>query len=448
MLTLFEIAALLLVLSGAFSWFNHAYVKLPHTIGLLLMALLASFALMALQALFPALGLTETIQSAIGQIDFNITVMNGMLAFLLFAGALHVDMKFLKSEKWAIASMATIGVLLSTFIVGTGFYWLAHALGVEIPYAWAIVFGSLISPTDPVAVLSILKTVNMPHSLEAKIAGESLFNDGVGVVVFAIAVAVAVGTTGSGHGLEHAAAEVVHAVGGAADGGHSGGHGGGVDAMSIAKLFFVEAGGGVLLGAFTGWLAYKMMSSIDEHSIEILITLGIVAGTYAAAQRLHLSGPIAVVITGLMVGNKGAELAMSERTKTHLFGFWEMIDEILNSVLFLLIGLEILVLGISPKFGLIMLLCIPLVLLARFAAVSVPMRFLGMFKDFTKGAIPVLTWGGVRGGISVALALSLPPVEYKPVILAATYGVVVFSIIVQGLTVKRVVKARVDPDLL
>jgi len=332
MLTLFEIGASLLVLSAAFSWFNHAYLKLPHTIGLLLMALLASFALMALQAVFPALGLTETVSSAIGQIDFNVTVMNGMLAFLLFAGALHVDMSFLKSEKWAIGSMATIGVLLSTFIVGTGFYFLVNAFG--------------------------------------------------------------------------------------------------------------------LLGAFTGWLAYKMMGSIDEHAIEILISLGIVAGTYALAQRLHLSGPIAVVITGLLIGNKGAEFAMSERTRTYLFGFWEMVDEILNSVLFLLIGLEILVLGISPKFGLIMLLCIPLVLLARFAAVSVPMRFLGLFKSFTKGAIPVLTWGGVRGGISVALALSLPPVEYKPVILAATYGVVVFSIIVQGLTVKSVVKARVDPDLL
>ncbi len=444
MLTLFEIAALLLVLSGAFSWFNHAYIKLPHTIGLLLMALLASFGLMALQAVFPALGLTETLQSAIGQIDFNVTVMNGMLAFLLFAGALHVDMSFLKSERWAIGPMATIGVLISTFIIGTGFYWLANALGVHVPFTWAIVFGALISPTDPVAVLSILKTVNMPHSLEAKIAGESLFNDGVGVVVFSIAVAVAVASTGAGHGAEAVVADAAHAVSQS-----SGGHGNDpITALSIAKLFFVEAGGGALLGAFTGWLAYRMMATIDEHSIEILISLGIVTGTYALAQRLHLSGPIAVVITGLLIGNKGAEFAMSERTRNYLFSFWEMIDEILNSVLFLLIGLEILVLGLSPKFGLIMLLCIPLVLAARFIAVSIPMRFLGMFKKFTKGAIPVLTWGGLRGGISVALALSLPPVEYKPLILAATYGVVVFSIIVQGLTVKNVVKAKVEPDLL
>lgn len=445
MLTLFEIGSALLVLSAAFAWFNHAYLKLPHTIGLLLMALLASFVLMGLEVVFPALGLTDTVSSAIGQIDFNVTVMNGMLAFLLFAGALHVDMSFLKSEKWAIGSMATIGVLMSTFIVGTGFYWLVNALGVDMPYTWAIVFGALISPTDPVAVLSILKTVKMPDSLNAKIAGESLFNDGVGVVIFAIAVAVAVGSTGAVD-AQHAIAAGVEVVQATA-GGHDAGHGG-VDAMSIAKLFFVEAGGGALLGAFTGWLANRMMASIDEHAIEVLISLGIVAGTYAVAQRLHLSGPIAVVITGLLIGNRGAEFSMSEHTRTYLFGFWEMVDEILNSVLFLLIGLELLVLGISPKFGLIMLLCIPLVLLARFVAVSVPMRFLGMFKSFTKGAIPVLTWGGVRGGISVALALSLPPVEYKPVILAATYGVVVFSIIVQGLTVKRVVQARVDPDLL
>ena len=434
MLSLFEIGALLLTLSAVFSWINHAYVKLPHTIGLLLMALLASFALLALQAIFPSLGLTRLLQGAIGQIDFNATVMNGMLAFLLFAGALHVDFNFLKSQRWAIGSMATIGVILSTFIVGTGFYYLAKLFGIHLPYSWALVFGALISPTDPVAVLSILKTVEMPHSLEAKIAGESLFNDGVGVVVFTILVAIAVATTGHG--------DVAHAPAQAA------GHSAVVTPMSIAKLFFVEAGGGAILGAITGWVAYRMMATIDEHAIEILITLGIVAGTYALAQRLHLSGPIAVVITGLLVGNKGASFAMSDRTRTYLFGFWEMIDEILNSVLFLLIGLEILVIGLSTKFALIMLMCIPLVLLARYFAVSVPMRTLGVFKTFTKGAIPVLTWGGLRGGISVALALSLPDNEFKPLILTATYGVVVFSIVVQGLTVKRVVKATVSPDLL
>ena len=434
MLSLFEIAALLLVLSAAFSWVNRVYIKLPHTIGLLIIALIASMVMLALQVAFPSIGLTATLQGAISQIDFNETLMKGMLAFLLFAGALHVDLTFLRSEKWAIGLMATFGVLLSTFIVGTGFYFIAQLLGVNLPFIWALVFGALISPTDPVAVLSILKTVNMPHALEAKIAGESLFNDGVGVVVFSIILAIAAATLG--HDASAAAGHGADSFG----------------VLQVAELFFVEAIGGAVLGLVAGWVAYKSMAAIDEHAIEVLITLAIVAGTYALASRIevlghHLSGPIAVVIAGLMIGNKGAQFAMSEHTRTYLFGFWEMVDEILNSVLFLLIGLELLVLGILPEYALLTAIAIPLVLLARFTAVSVPMRFLGLFKTFTKGAIPVLTWGGVRGGISVALALSLPPSEFKPLILTATYGVVVFSIIVQGLTVKRVVERAVDPEL-
>ncbi|PHR94283.1 MAG: sodium:proton antiporter [Robiginitomaculum sp.] len=423
MLSLFEIAAMMLALSALFGWVNHAFIKLPHTIGLLIMALGTSIVLLVLEVVFPGLGLTDTFTQAVGQIDFNATVMNGMLAFLLFAGALHVDMAFLKSRRWAIGLMATLGVLMSTVIVGSGFYVLAQVFGVELPFIWALVFGALISPTDPVAVMSILKTVNMPPQLEAKIAGESLFNDGVGVVVFTIVLAVAYGS------------------------GHGGGH---VDAAHIAELFFVEAGGGAVLGLITGWLAYKAMAMIDEHAIEILITLGIVAGTYALAQRLHLSGPISVVIAGLLIGNKGAEFAMSEKTRTYLFGFWELIDEILNSVLFLLIGLEILILSSSmnSKFAFIVLFSIPLVLLARFISVLIPMKFLGIFSSFTKGAIPVLTWGGIRGGISVALALSMPDVPEKPIILSATYGVVIFSIIVQGLSMKKLVQRVVDPKLL
>lgn len=437
MLSLFEIAALLLVLSAILSWVNRAYIKLPHTIGLLVMALLASFALLASEAAFPALSMTETLQSALGQIDFNETLMKGMLGFLLFAGALHVDFAKLKNAKWAIGSMATFGVILSTFIVGTGFYYLAKLFGVNLPYTWALVFGSLISPTDPVAVLSILKTVKMPKSLETKIAGESLFNDGVGVVVFTILLAVAVGTGSSN--AAHAAADAAHQSG--------------TSVMDIIELFVVDAIGGAILGLLAGWVAFKMMSRIDEHAIEVLITLALVAGTYALAQRIeilghHLSGPIAVVVAGLMIGNKGAAFAMSEHTKTALFSFWEMVDEILNSVLFLLIGLEVLVLGLAPDFAFITLLAIPLVLFARLCAVFVPMKTLGAFKDFTKGAIPVLTWGGVRGGISVALALALPDNEYKPLILTATYGIVIFSIIVQGLTVKNVVQRSVDPKLL
>ncbi len=445
MLSLFEIAALLLVLSAILSWLNRAYIKLPHTIGLLVMALIASFGIIALEAMIPSLQVYETLSGAIGQIDFNETLMKGMLGFLLFAGALHVDFAKLRDAKWAIGSMATFGVILSTFIVGTGFYYIAKLLGVNLPYTWALVFGSLISPTDPVAVLSILKSVKMPKSLEAKIAGESLFNDGVGVVVFTIIVAIATGTSG-----DHAWTQTIMLAGPAEAAG--GGHGG-VTFMSVAELFIVDAIGGAILGLIAGWIAYRMMAKIDEHAIEILISLAIVAGTYALAQRIeilghHLSGPIAVVVAGLMIGNKGASFAMSEHTKGSLFGFWEMIDEILNSVLFLLIGLELLVLGLVPEYAWAGLIAIPLVLLARLAAVFVPMKVIGTFKNFTKGAIPVLTWGGVRGGISVALALSLPDNEYKPLILTATYCVVVFSIIVQGLTVKNVVQKVVDPELL
>jgi len=348
--------------------------------------------------------------------------MEGMLAFLLFAGALHVDFDFLKDQKWAIGVMATVGVLISTFIVGTGFWYLAQFFGVQIPFAWALVFGALISPTDPVAVLSLLKSINVPHSLEAKIAGESLFNDGVGVVVFTIVVAIAAGASGGGHGE--------------------------VDAMHVAELFFLEAGGGAVLGMITGWLAYRAMATFDEYTLEALITLGAVAATYALAIRLHISGPIAVVVVGLLIGNRGARIGMSDQTRKHLFAFWELIDEILNSVLFLLIGLEVLILTLDPSFGWLAMWTIPLVLSARLMAVSIPIWVLSWWLRFTRGSIPVLTWGGLRGGISVALALSLPNNEFKPMILMATYAVVLFSIIVQGLSVKAVIRRTVDPTLL
>lgn len=414
MLTLFEIIALILVVSACLSWFNNAFIKLPHTIGLLVMALITSFLLMGLEALFPQLGVTDAVQAAIGQIDFFETVMNGMLAFLLFAGALHVNLNLMREQKWPIGLMATFGVVLSTFIVGTLFYFAAVLFGVPISFAWALVFGALISPTDPVAVLSLLKSITIPDTLEAKIAGESLFNDGVGVVVFTIIVAVAVG----------------------ADGGH-------IDPLHIAELFFVEAVGGAVVGLVIGYLVYKMMAKIDHEMVEVLLTLGLVAGVYALCLRLHLSGPIAVVVAGLFIGNQGAERAMSEDTRDALFSFWEMIDEILNSVLFLLIGLEILVIQIDPSFAWMAAVSIPIVLFARLAAVSIPIITLSLGFAFSRGVIPVLTWGGVRGGISVALALSLPAVAAKPLIMTATYAVVIFSIIVQGLTIKEVVRRTV-----
>ncbi|MEP0942505.1 MAG: sodium:proton antiporter [Rhizobiaceae bacterium] len=418
-LSLFEIAALLLALSGFFGWFNHTVLRLPHTIGLLVMALVASIALLALEYAFPALGITDTLQDAIGQIDFYATVMEGMLAFLLFAGALHVDFSFLRSQALAIGLMASVGVLMSTFIVGTGFYFLSGVLGAQVPFIWALVFGALISPTDPVAVLSLLKSINVPAALEAKIAGESLFNDGVGVVVFVILLTIATSSAGTE-----------------------------VTAFEVGKLFVVEALGGAVLGAVTGWIAYRAMSTMDEHMLEILLTVGIVAATYALALRLHLSGPIAVVVAGLLIGNRGAEVAMSEHTQESMFSFWELIDEILNSILFLLIGLEVLVIALDPSFIWLAIATIPLVVFSRFVSVSTPIMLLSIRQTFTAGAIPVLTWGGLRGGISVALALSLPAMQHKPLLLTCTYAVVLFSIIIQGLTVKSVVNRTVDPTLV
>ncbi len=419
MLSIFEIAALLLALSAFFGWINHYLMRLPHTIGLLVMALVASMALLLLEYFFPLLGITDALQSVIGQIDFYSTVMEGMLAFLLFAGAMHVDFDYLRDQRWAIGLMATGGILISTALVGTSFWFVCGLFGVQLPFLWALVFGALISPTDPVAVLSLLKSVNVPHTIEAKIAGESLFNDGVGVVLFTILVAIAAGSGG-----EH------------------------VSAAHVAELFFVEAGGGALLGLVTGWIAYRAMATIDEYSLEILITLGVVAGTYALAQRFHLSGPIAVVIAGLLIGNRGARIGMSELTRQHLFGFWELIDEILNSVLFLLIGLEILVLGFAPSLAWIAASAVPIALISRYISVSIPILLLSFRQTFSRGAIPVLTWGGLRGGISVALVLSLPAIPEKPLILTATYAVVLFSIIVQGLTVKALVNRTVDPTLI
>jgi CPA1 family monovalent cation:H+ antiporter len=415
MLSAFDLIAVLLVLTAAFGWINHRLIRLPHTIGLLVMGLGASLVLIAVELAFPDIALYHDLTEAIRQIDFQETVLDGMLAFLLFAGALHVELALLRSRAWAVGSMATIGVIISTAAVGTGFWLVADILGFHIPLAWALVFGALISPTDPVAVLSTLKEVAVPRALETDMTGESLFNDGVGVVVFTVLVAVAAGAEG-----------------------------GGIDPLHIGELFFVEALGGALLGFLTGYVAYRAMRAIDDYPIEVLISLALVAGAYTLAAQLHLSGPIAVVVAGLLIGNRGPRDALSDETKRYLFGSWTLIDEVLNSVLFLLIGLEVLVLRFEPSFGWIAAASIPLVLVGRLLAVSIPVLLLSSIQSFLRGTIPVLTWGGLRGGISVALALSLPEVAEKPLILAATYGVVLFTIIVQGLSLRALVERVVE----
>lgn len=407
-----RLAAAILTLSAVFGYINHRWLKFPHTIGLVVIALLASLGTIGLDMALPGLKLQATAAAMLGRIDLNATLMHGMLGLLLFAGAMHVDLDILAERKWAIGSMATAGVLISTFIVGTGAWAVLDLLGNPLPYAWCLVFGALISPTDPVAVLGILKTVKVPELLEAKIAGESLFNDGVGVVVFTILVAVAMGSGGG---------ETI----GAAD---------------IAVLFARETAGGALIGLIFGYIAYRAMRTIDEHNLEVLITIALVFLITAIAQALHASAPIAAVVAGLLIGNHGTRFAMSEKTALHVQTFWSLIDEILNSVLFLIIGFEVLALAIEERTAAAALLAVPLVLLARFVSVAIPIGLLRLRERFTAGTVRVLTWGGLRGGISVALALALPDGPWKEPILVITYAVVIFSIIVQGLTIGRVVK--------
>ena len=417
--SIFNLAAIVVTLAAVFGYVNHRWLRLPQSIGLVLIALVASFGALALDALFPTLDLRATVRETLLQVEFHDTLMKGMLSFLLFAGALHVDLEALLSRKWAISMLATVGTLISTSVVGLAMFQVFRIIdldGLAITLPYCFVFGALISPTDPIAVLSILKQVRVPASLEAKIAGESLFNDGVGVVVFTILVTIAAG---------------------------AGEHGGEVTRATVAVLFFQEAFGGAALGLVAGYLAYRAMQGINEHNLEVLITLALVMGAYAVASAIHVSGPIAMVIAGLFIGNHGARFAMSEATRDHVDKFWSLLDEVLNSVLFLAIGFEVLALTFGAGIMLAMAITIPVVLLARLVAVATPIGLLGLRREFTKGAIPVLTWGGLRGGISVALALSLPDIPAKPVLLAVTYGVVVFSIIVQGLTIGAVARRTV-----
>ncbi len=404
----FELAAILLVLTATFSWLNFRLAFLPHTIGLLVMGLGASLVVIGAEAVMPGLFDYDGLTALLRQVDFQQTVLEGMLAFLLFAGALQVDIASLRSRAVTISTMATLGVVVSTAIIGCVIWAAADILGVAISLPWALVFGALISPTDPVAVLATLKEVKVPEDLQIVMKGETLFNDGVGVVLFAV--------------LVHAAT------------------GDGFDTVQVGKMFVVEALGGAALGGSTGYVAYRAMRAIDDYSIEVLISLALVVGTYAIASRLGVSGPLAVVVAGLLVGSRGPHDALSDETQRYLFGFWRLIDEMLNSVLFLLIGLEVLVLRFEPTFGWLMALAVPLVLVARLVAVSGPVLLLGLFRKFARGTIPVLTWGGLRGGISVALALSLPEVAEKSALLAATYAVVLFTLIVQGLSLRSLIK--------
>ena len=409
-MTVYQIIAVMLTMAALFSFLNYKTLKLPTTIGLMFFSLLMSLAIIGMHAL--GLDLESQADAILNSIDFNQTLMQGMLSFLLFAGALHVDLERLSNQKWVITSLATVGLLISTFLVGITSWLILGVLGFHIDLIWCLLFGSLISPTDPIAVLAILKTAGAPESLETKIAGESLFNDGVAVVVFIVLLSIAAG-------------------------------GGEATVAHIAALFVEEAVGGAVFGLAIGYLAFLMLRSVDNYTVEILITLALVTGGYAVAGAIHVSGPIAMVVCGLLIGNHGRALAMSDKTREHLDTFWELVDEILNAVLFVLIGFEVLVLSFSSDIIIAGVIMIFVILLARFISVGIPVTLLRASHQFTNGVISILTWGGLRGGISVALALSLPPGEARNIILPITYVVVVFSILVQGLTVGRLIKHHV-----
>ncbi len=399
----FDLVAVLLVLAAGLGYVNHRLLKLPPTVGLMALTLLGSLMVMLIGLIYPEAE-QQAIQFIHG-IDFNRAVLQGMLGFLLFAGALHIDLGDLARHKTVIAVLATVGVVASTLIVGGLAWCLLALLGMKVDLIYCLLFGALISPTDPVAVLALLKRVGAPKALEVTIAGESLFNDGVGVVVFL--------------GL----------LGGVTDGN-------GVDVSYLAGLFLREAIGGAVFGLVIGYLAYRLLKSVDNYQVEIQISLALVAGGYALAQALHLSGPIAMVVAGLFIGNPGRQCAMSPTTIEHLDSFWELIDEILNAVLFVLLGLEVLAVPFTGWHLVAGLLAIPAVLLARLVSVAVPVWLLSLRGVLDRATVPVLTWGGLRGAISVALALSLPrDLAERHLILVMTYVVVVFSILVQGLTI-------------
>ncbi len=415
-MTFLQIASLLIVLAGAFGAINYLYLKLPPAIGILIVALLASFGMLILDHFMPALGMADKIRNLLIRIDFSQSLLEGMLGLLLFAGALHVKISDLRAQWKVVFLMATIGVGLSTVVIGAGFSWLTG-----MPLLVALVFGAIVTPTDPVAVLGVLREANLRKTLETKIAGESLFNDGVGYVVFLILVGLAF-PSGEGHGSGFA------------------------DAV---QLFVREAGGGAVLGVVLGWLTFRVMRQIDDYSLEVLLTLGLAFGGYELAVYMQVSAPIMAVCAGLLIGDVGTKHGMSEETRKYVEAFWKLIDEILNAVLFLMIGFEVFTVAFKAEFLTAGVLSIALALLGRFIAVYIPVLLLKPFRTFSRGVVPIMTWGGLKGGISVALALSLPEGEWKPLILTATYIIVIFSIVVQGLTVARLAnRIGREPDLV
>ena len=403
---IFPILSLLIVLSAAFAYLNFRYLKLPNAIGLMLVSLLFSLAIIGVSFFVPSL--KNNVASLLNNINFSELLLEVMLSFMLFAGAIHIKFKDLKAEKLSIMLFSTLSVIISTFIIGYVSFWLLTTFGLDVTLIQCLLFGALISPTDPIAVLSILKTAGVTKSLETKIAGESLFNDGVAVVVFITILQLAKPNTD-------------------------------VSFLSILTVFGQEAIGGIILGGIVGWIGYKLIASIDSYNVEVLITLAVVMGGYSLAHYTHVSGPLAMVIAGLITGNQGKSLGMSDITAEYIDKFWELLDEILNALLFVLIGLELLVIKSSQTVIIVALIMIVIVLITRYISVLIPSMFIRLKEEISQKTILILTWGRLRGGISIALALSIPNELGKDIWVTITYVIVCFSILVQGMSIGKMV---------
>ena len=408
-LSAFDIAAILVVASALLGWFNHHFLRLPHVIGLTVMGALGAIGLTVADAFIPGVTLDDWVADTLQQMNFTETLLQGMLSFLLFAGALHVDLDRLKVAWLPVLLLSTVGVMISTVLVGLAMWGVGMLLALGIAPIWYFVFGALIAPTDPVSVLGVLREEKVPQSLQSAVAGESLFNDGVGIVVFIILLGAAV----SGNDFSFAEG---------------------------ARLFAIEAGGGILIGLVAGYIGYRALAGMDEYTLEVLVTLAVVMGGYALCNYLTLSGPLAMAVAGLLIGNHGVTYAMSDVTRDYLVKFWELVDELLNSVLFLLIGLEMIVLVAGFDELVLALAAIPLTLAARGVGIVVSTKAIPAARLQDKGAGRVLWWGGLRGGISIALALSLPAGETRDLILAATFAAVLFSVLVQRATLGRLIE--------
>src|SRR5664279_1939407 len=410
-MTGFQLLGGVIALVAVFGYFNHRFVKLPDAIGITAISVVVSIVAVIAGHVDPALAIA--VKRAIAGFDFPATLLHGVLGLLLFAGSLHIQADDIAQEKWLILVLATIGVLVSTAVVGAGFFAITQGLGLDVPLLYCLLFGALISPTDPVAVLAVIRRVGVPKSLETRIAGESLFNDGTGVVVFLTLLVLA--TSGAR-----------------------------VDVGATALLFATEVIGGTLYGLAVGYLGFRMLRSIDSYPVEILITLALATAGYAIAEAIHVSAPIAVVLMGLIVGNRGKREAMSDQTQQRLFDFWEVLDELLNLLLFGLVGLQMMTLTFSAAQFAAAGCAIVVVLIARLVSVSGPLLATPRLRLLRGPAIAIMTWGGLRGGISIALALSLPEFGGRETVISSTYAVVIFSILVQALTLQRVI-ARVLP---